>query len=228
MSTLMNNFSLVLSNNIWLAFITAFVAGIVSSFSPCVLSAIPLIIGYVGGYAGKDKKLATRYSLIFCVGIVFTFTVLGAISALLGRLLMGAGKWWYLVLGFIMLMVGLQLIGVIKFGTDSCRVPNKKKGLIGAFFLGILGGILCSPCSTPVLIAILAFVAIKGNVVLGIIMLFIYSIGHCVLIFIAGTSIGIVESLNNSPKTLIVGKVLKVILAIIIFILGLYLIYLGF
>ena len=227
MNTLINNFSLFLSNNIWLALITAFMAGIVSSFSPCVLSAIPLIVGYVGGYAGKDKKLATKYSLIFCVGIIFTFTLLGAISALLGKVLMGAGKWWYLVLGFIMIAVGLKLIGVIKFGVDGCRVPNKKKGLLGAFFLGILGGILCSPCSTPVLIAILAFVAIKGNVLLGIIMLLLYSIGHCVLIFIAGTSIGIVESLNNSPKAMIIGKVLRIVITIIIFVVGLYLIYLG-
>jgi len=228
MENLIHNFSAFLSNNIWLALITAFLAGVVSSFSPCVLSTIPLIIGYVGGYARKDKKLAYKYSLIFCLGIIVTFTLLGVASSLLGRLFTGAGSWWYIILGAIMLIVGLQLVGVIEIGNNSCKMPNRRKGLAGAFFLGILGGVLSSPCSTPILAAILAFVASKGNILLGVIMLFLYSIGHCVLIFLAGTSIGLVEGISNSKKTQLMGKVLKIILAIIIFIAGFYLLYLGF
>lgn len=228
MSSLILSFSDFLSNNIALALITAFLAGIVSSFSPCVLSTIPLIIGYVGSCARKDSKLAYKYSIIFCLGIIITFTMLGVASALLGRLFTGAGRWWYIVLGAIMLIVGLQLIGVIEFGNNSCRVPGKRRGLAGAFFLGILGGVLSSPCSTPILAAILAFVASRGNILLGVIMLFLYSIGHCVLIFISGTSIGLVERISSSKKTLMLGKVLKIILAIIIFAAGFYLLYLGF
>lgn len=228
MSSLINNFSAFLSDNIWLAVITAFLAGIVSSFSPCVLSTIPLIVGYVGGYAGKDKKLAYRYSLIFCLGIIITFVLLGIASALLGKLFTGAGRWWYIILGAIMLLVGLQLIGVIEFGNNSCRVPNRRKGIAGAFFLGILGGILSSPCSTPILAAILAFVASKGNILLGVIMLFLYSLGHCILVFMAGTSIGLVENISNSDKTKRIGRILKLVLAGIIFIAGFYLLYLGF
>lgn len=228
MSSLINNFSAFLSDNIWLAVITAFLAGIVSSFSPCVLSAIPLIVGYVGGYAGKDKKLAYRYSLIFCLGIIMTFVLLGIASALLGKLFTGAGRWWYIILGAIMLLVGLQLIGVIEFGNNSCRVPNRRKGIAGAFFLGILGGILSSPCSTPILAAILAFVASKGNILLSVIMLSFYSLGHCILVFMAGTSVGLVEDISNSDKTKRIGRILKLILALLIFITGFYLLYLGF
>lgn len=227
MNELLNNFSSLLSGNIWLALIMAFVAGVISSFSPCVLSSIPLVIGYVGGYAKKDKNLAFKYSLIFCIGLVITFTIFGALSAVLGKLMTGTGKWWYIVLGIIMLVVALQLIGVIEFGNSSCRMSNKRTGLLGAFFLGILGGVLSSPCSTPVLVAILAFVAGKGNIILGILMLMIYSIGHCALILIAGTSIGFVEAVSNSHKALSLGKILKVVLAIIVIILGLYLIYIG-
>jgi len=228
MDSLIHHFSTFLSNNIWLAVITSFLAGVVSSFSPCVLSIIPLIVGYVGGYARKDKKLAYKYSFIFCLGIILTFTLLGVASALLGRLFTGAGRWWYIILGVIMLIVGLQLIGVIEFRNNSCKMPNRRKGVVGAFFLGILGGVLSSPCSTPILAAILAFVASKGNILLGVIMLFLYSIGHCVLIFMAGTSIGLVEEISNSNKTIFIGKLLKILLAVIIFITGFYLLYLGF
>lgn len=227
MSELLNNFGSILSNNIWFALIMSFVAGIISSFSPCVLSTIPLVIGYVGGYANKDKKLAFKYSLIFCVGLVITFTTFGALSAILGRLMTGTGKWWYIVLGIIMLVVALQLLGVIHIGNNFCKMPNKKTGLIGAFFLGILGGLLSSPCATPVLIAILAFVAGKGNIVLGIFMLFLYSIGHCALILIAGTSVGFVEAISSSNSTMMFGKILKLVLAICIILLGFYLIYIG-
>ena len=227
MEQILNNFASVLSNNIWLALVMSIVAGIISSFSPCVLSTIPLVVGYVGGYAGKDKKLAFKYSLFFCIGLVITFTILGALSAILGRLMTGTGKWWYIVLGIIMLVSGLQLLGVIQFKNNSCRMPAKRTGLIGAFFLGILGGVLSSPCSTPVLIAILTFVSGKGNIALGVLMLFLYSIGHCTLILVSGTSVGFVEALSNSSKSLLIGKILKYILAIVVLILGLYLLYTG-
>lgn len=227
MNEFLNNFANLLSSNIWIALVMALVAGIISSFSPCVLSTIPLVIGYVGGYAKKDKNLAFKYSLIFCMGLVITFTMFGAFSAILGKLMTGTGKWWYIVLGIIMLIVALQLLGVIEFENNFCKMPNKRTGLLGAFFLGILGGVLSSPCSTPVLIAILTFVAGKGNIVLGVVMLFLYAIGHCTLIIIAGTSVGFVESISSSNKTLVLGKILKTILAIVIALLGLYLIYIG-
>jgi hypothetical protein len=144
MEALLLNFGELLSQNIWLAFIMALVAGLISSFSPCVLSAIPLIIGYVGGYAGDDQKRALKFSLLFCSGLVLTFTALGAASALLGKMMTGAGKWWYLLLALIMAAAGLQLLGIFQFRSSSCRMPSRREGLLGAFLLGIVGGISSS------------------------------------------------------------------------------------
>lgn len=227
MDGILNSFTSIISNNIYLALFMSLVAGIISSFSPCVLSTIPLVVGYVGGYAQKDKKLAFKYSLLFCIGLVITFTTFGALSAILGKLITGTGKWWYIFLGVIIIVVGLQLLGVIEFGNNFCRMPNKRVGLLGAFFLGILGGVLSSPCSTPVLVVILAVVAGNGSVISGILMLLLYSIGHCTLILIAGTSVGFVESISSSRKTVLIGKVLKITLAIVAILIGLYLIYIG-
>lgn len=125
-----------------------------------------------------------------------------------------------------MIFVGLQLIGVIESKNKACKVPKKRKGLLGAF-LGILGGVLSSPCSTPILIAILAFVGSKGNILLGFLMLLLYSIGHCFVIILSGTSLGFVESLSGSSKANKINNVLKIILGIIILAMGLYLIYIG-
>lgn len=228
MSELLNNFSNLISNNVYIALGVSFLAGIVSSFSPCILSTLPLVIGYVGEAGVKDKKTAFKYSLFFSIGVVVTFTLLGIAFSLLGKFMNITGKWWYLVLGAIMLLVGLQLLGVIGSHDKACKIPNRRKGFWGAFFLGILGGALSSPCSTPVLAAILAFVAQKGNVTLGGLMLLLYSIGHSVLIIIAGTSVGVVQQLSMSNKTMIAGRILKTVLGILVIFMGLYLLYLGF
>ncbi len=213
--------------NIFLALLISFLGGIISSFSPCVLSSIPLIIGYVNKYSKNDKKTAFKYSLFFSLGIIITFTTLGIISSLVGKFFTSGGKLWYLLLGATMLFVGLQIIGVIEPKNKTCKVPKKGKGILGAFFLGILGGVLSSPCSTPVLIAILAFVGSKGNILLGFLMLLLYSVGHCFVIILSGTSLGFVESLSQSSKASKVNNLLKIILGIIILAIGLYLIYLG-
>ena len=103
MEGLLVDFAQILSDNIWLAFLMSLLAGLISSCSPCVLTSVPLIIGYVGGYAGDDKRRAFVYSSAFCLGMAATFTTLGALSALLGRIMSGAGDWWFLILGSIMI-----------------------------------------------------------------------------------------------------------------------------
>ena len=228
MENLFEQFGTLLTQNIWVAILVALLAGIVSPFTPCALSSIPLIIGYVGGYNETDKKKPLIYSLIFSLGIALTFTILGILSATIGRMFISIGTMWYLILGCILLVVAFQMFGIIKIGSNTCNIPKKRKGILGAFLLGILGGIFASPCSTPVLIAILTFVAEKGNILLGGILLLVYSIGHCVLVIIAGTSVGFTQSIVNSDKTNKVANIVKYAFAVLILILGLYMLYLGF
>ncbi|MDD2376704.1 MAG: cytochrome c biogenesis CcdA family protein [Clostridia bacterium] len=228
MENIFEQFGTLLTQNIWVAILFALIAGILSSFTPCALSSIPLIIGYVGGYSDNDKKKSFIYSLVFSLGLAITFTVLGVLSATIGRMFIGIETWWYIILGVILLAVGLQMFGVIKIGSNACSVPKKSKGVFGAFLLGIMGGIFSSPCSTPVLIAILAFVAEKGNILLGGILLLVYAIGHCILVVIAGTSVGFVQSFVNSNKTSNIANILKYIFATLVILLALYMFYLGF
>jgi len=228
MDNFLEQFGSLLTQNIWFAILFALIAGILSSFTPCALSSIPLIIGYVGGYSENDKKKPLIYSLAFSLGLVLTFTVLGVLSATIGRMFIGIGTWWYIILGVILLAVGLQMLGVIKVGSNACSVPKKSKGIIGAFLLGIVGGIFSTPCSTPVLIAILAFVAEKGNILLGGILLLVYAIGHSALVIIAGTSVGFTQNFVNSNKTSKIANILKYTFATLVILLALYMFYLGF
>ena len=210
-------FNSVISNNIFLAIILSFFAGVVASFSPCTLSSIPLLIGYVQGSEVKDNKKAFKYSLIFSIGLGITFTVIGLLTALIGKAFLGAGKFWYIILAFIMIGSGLQVLDVINlFGDkkDACKITKRREGILDAFFLGIMA-------------AIIAFIAASGNLVIGMIMLLMYSLGHSVLIILAGTSFGLVEKIAYSENGKKIGRVLKNILGTIIILVGLYLFYLG-
>ena len=199
MESMLNNIQSIIQNNHGLAFLAVFVGGLISAASPCVLAAIPLIIGYVGGYSGGDKKKAATYSLVFILGLSITFTVLGAAASAMGRFLSFAGQWLYIGLAVIAVFMGLQLMGIISLALPFQKTRTvKSKGLWGAFFLGLLTGTVSSPCATPVLAVILAYVSTQGDMLYGGSLLFAYAVGHCTLIFIAGLSIGLTESMVNS------------------------------
>lgn len=227
----LNQFIYTIYNNNLIAIIIVFLAGILSSFTPCSLSSITLIISYLSGDKENDKKRALIYSLFFALGLSITLTVLGILAATLGKAILHLGHFWYAILGAIMIAVSLQILDIIKIGKHQCETHKKeegKKGIFGAFLLGILGGVFASHCSTPILIAILALVAQKSNVILGALLLFIYSIGHSILIILAGTSVGFAKSFINSNKTTTIGKIFKYIFASILILIGIYMLYLAF
>lgn len=199
MESLFNNIQHIIQHRQGMAFLAVFVAGLISAASPCVLAAIPLIIGYVGGYSEGNKKKAALYSLVFILGLSITFTLLGAAASLMGGLLGFMGRWLYIALAVIAVIMGLQLMGVLSIPLPFQKTRMvKSKGLWGAFFLGLLTGTVSSPCATPVLAVILAYVSTQGDILYGGSLLFAYAVGHCALIFIAGLSIGLTESIVSS------------------------------
>ena len=105
---------------------------------------------------------------------------------------------------------------------------NNKRGYLGAAIAGLLGGLFASPCATPVLIALLAVVAREGKIVWGIVLLLLYSIGHSILLMVAGTSVGFVKQLSRSERYGRISQILKIIMGSVILVLGFYLLYLGF
>lgn len=229
MTEALENLSQLIQTSGWLAPLLALLAGILTSFTPCSLSSIPLVIGYVGGTGQKDTKRAFRLSLTFAAGAAVTFTVLGVIASIAGRLMGTSASWWYIILGVLMVLMALQTWGIFEIIPSSYLISkNTKKGFAGAFIAGILGGVFSSPCSTPVLIALLAIVAGKGSIVWGILLLLLYSIGHGILAIIAGTSIGFVQKLSSSERYGKASTILKIVMGALILLIGFYMFYLGF
>jgi cytochrome c-type biogenesis protein len=226
--TLLNHLSQSLSGNPFLAYLGVFVGGILSSSSPCVLATIPLVIGYVGGYSGGDRRKALLYCLTFILGLSITFTILGAIASFIGGLFGVAGRTWYFVVGGIAVAIGLHLIGLYEWNLPvPVRLQPKQRGILGAFILGLIFGIVSSPCATPVLVLILTFVASKGEILYGTSLLFVYAIAHCALIFLAGVAAGFAEGFIKSKGISNVATWGKRIGGFVVFLVGVYMVYSG-
>ena len=218
-----------ISANMWLAPILALLAGILTSFTPCALTSVPLVIGYVGGSVEGDMKRAFKLSGVFALGMALTFTILGTVASILGMIMQGTGSWWYILLGVLMLLMALQTWEIFNFIPSSYAMSkNTKRGFLGAFIAGILGGFFSSPCATPVLVVLLAIVAKEGSLLFGILLLLLYSLGHSFLVLIAGTSIGFVKKVSANKKYGMVSKILKIVMGLMIMLIAFYMFYLGF
>lgn len=167
-----------------------FLGGVISSASPCVLAAVPLIIATVGG-AATTRGRALTLSVAFVVGLALCFTMLGAVAALTGSLIGDVGWVWKAVLAVVLIVMGLHLAGLVRLPfpqVDGARFRGA--GLAGAIGLGALTGTLSSPCATPILVVVLSLVAFERKVLWGTTLLAAYSLGHVVLLLAAGVASG--------------------------------------
>jgi len=127
-----------------IAILAAFLWGILSILlSPCHLSSIPLIIGFINGQGNITTKRAFRLSLLFSIGILITIGLIGVITGLLGRMLGDVGKFGNYFVAVIFFLVGLYLLDVISLNFIQAPDPSKvkKRGLLAAFMLGLIFGL---------------------------------------------------------------------------------------
>lgn len=217
----------LIQHNPWLAVVAVFLGGVMTASNPCVLAMIPLMIGLVAGRkATASLKKTFFFSLFFVLGLAMTFTGLGLISALMGRMFGDIGRFWKYAVAAVCLVMGAHLLGVFKFNFSVPKSFGKiREGGLGAFLLGLLFGVVSTPCAVPVLAVLLAFVANKGNIFYGGFLLFIYALGHSLLILIAGTSMGAAKRLIESKGLNKANWILQKAAGIIIVLIGIYFLF---
>ncbi len=207
--------------------IAAFLAGVITSLTPCSLSQVPLVLGYVGREARPGK--AFRLALVYAVGSAVTFTAFGIAASLFGMLLGAAFSWWYIALGIIMLLMAMQIWGIISIAPSTyLAARNTKRGYIGALIAGVIGGIFSSPCSTPVLIALIAMIAASESTVRGALLMLLYSAGCTALSVALGASPSLIRRIGQNEGMRKASKALSVLLGCGVFAIGIVLLYLGF
>ena len=213
---------------VWLAVLASFGWGILSILlSPCHLSSIPLVVGFINSQGKISIGRTFNISLIFSVGILITIALIGIITASLGRLMGDIGGLGnYLVAG-IFFLVGLYLLDIIKFDWNSAGLKQTKtKGLLAALILGLLFGLALGPCTFAYMAPVLGvvFQTAQTNYFLAVTFLLAFGLGHCSVIVGAGTLTGKVQKYLNwteGSKTILW---IKRVCGVLVILGGLYLI----
>ncbi len=214
-----------------IALAAAFIWGILSILlSPCHLSSIPLIVGFIGQQGKMSAKRAFITSTLFAVGILITIGAIGAVTAALGRMMGDIGPYSNYIVAVIFFIVGLHLLDVIPMPfSGPGRIGMKRKGMLAAFILGLVFGIALGPCTFAFMAPILTltFKIASTNLVYGIALLVVYGVGHCSVIVLAGTYTELVQRYMNWNEKSKGTVILKKICGVLVLLGGLYLIFIA-
>lgn len=168
-----------------------FFAGLLTSLTPCMLSMLPITIGYIGGYEAKTRLQAAVQSTWFALGLATTLAGLGILAAVVGKIYGQIGLGLPIVVSAIAILMGLNLLEALPFrlpswgGMDwfSQELPASAK----SYLVGVTFGLVASPCSTPVLATLLAWISTTKDPVLGSLLLLAYTAGYVTPLILAGT-----------------------------------------
>jgi len=172
-----------------LTLLIVFTGGLLTSLGPCSLSLLPITVAYLAGFKNKQKPLQKTIS--FCGGIVISLVILGSLSGFLGKIYGQLPGFFSIFISLLAIVMGLNLLGLLKFSLPSGPDPEIWTSKVPPSFApvsaGLAFGLASSPCTTPVLAVLLAWVAKQGNPFSGTIFLASFAVGQIVPLFIAGT-----------------------------------------
>jgi cytochrome c biogenesis protein CcdA len=176
-----------------LAIPAVLLGGLIAGMNPCCLAMYPAAAASCCATCNTTQaptRNALYHSLVFIFGAAVATSLLGMGAALLGRVMGQFGSPFRYAVAAIPLLMGLHLLGWVRLPLHTIPVKVLQPGLVSAFATGFLLSLALSPCGTPVLAAVLSYVALKGSIVFGALLLFIYGIGAGVPVVILGTISG--------------------------------------
>ncbi len=211
----------------------SFVWGILSILlSPCHLSSIPLVVGFMSGQTKLTFRKALLISSLFSLGILITIGLIGLITGLLGRMLGDVGIWGNVFVAVIFFVVGVYLLGVLPlpFLNKISQPQFQKRGYLAALILGLVFGIAIGPCTFAYMAPMLGvvFKVASTNLAYAVSLIAVYAIGHCLVIVIAGSSFELAEKYlhwNQQSKGV---AIIKKICGVLVILGGIYLLYTTF
>lgn len=180
----------------------AFLEGIITFVSPCLLPMLPIYISYFAGGKKKDTKRVVKNSLGFILGFTVVFVLLGALAGTLGSLLNEYKMIVNIVTGLIVIFFGFHYLGIFKLrifkGIKSAKTENL--GFLSSFLFGVVFSIGWTPCVGAFLGSALMLAANRGSIAQGIIMLLLYSFGLGIPFFISAILIDKLKTAFNFIK----------------------------
>lgn len=169
----------------------AFVAGLLSFLSPCVLPLIPSYITYITGLSFADlqdehpshriRRHTLVHSLLFIAGFTTVFVLLGASATLIGGVLQEHADIVRKAGALLIVIFGIHVTGLVPIhllmGEKRINIHRKPAGYLGSFLVGLAFAAGWTPCIGPILASILMVAATEGTVIRGVVLLLAYSIG---------------------------------------------------
>ena len=183
----------------------SYAGGVLARFHPCVYPLIPITTSYVisrsGG--GASRWGAFSLSLIYVTGLSITYAGLGFFAALTGSFFgsIATNPWTLLLVGIFISMMALGMLEIVSISVPGFIYKGSASGgtgLIGAFTLGLVSGLVDGPCTAPALAVLLTYVAREGNPVFGAALLFVFSFGMGSLLIVLGSFSGLAGRLPKS------------------------------
>lgn len=196
--------------------------------SPCHLSSIPLIVGFIGEQGELTTRRAFAISTAFAVGILVTIGLIGAITASLGRMMGDLGSAANYFVAAIFFLVGLHLVGVIPAPwSGPGQVGTKQRGLLAGFLLGLIFGVALGPCTFAYMAPMLGVTlqVATTNLVYATALLAAFGVGHCAVIVAAGTSAEAVQRYLNWNERSRGAEAMRKVCGVLVLLGGLYLLY---
>lgn len=212
-------------SSIYILFGASFLGGLISSVSPCSLSMLPLIIGYIGG-CSNERPLKTFVQMcFFVVGTGLVFSVIGAICALTGKMFVG-NPYFALVVASVILIMGLKIVGLLDFELPILIKEMPQNNINNEFLypliLGAVFALIGTPCSTPILASIMAFASISAKISYAVMMLFLFSVGQGLILIIAGC---LTSKLKTSKRFYNISEAIMKFSGFLLILVSLYIFY---
>lgn len=212
-------------SSIYILFGAAFLGGLISSISPCSLSMLPLIIGYIGGYSDEKPLKTLLQMIVFVIGSGIVFAIIGAICALTGKMFIG-NPYFALIVASIVMIMGLKILGFLEFDLPPIikEIPKNEfnNDFLYPLILGAVFALIGTPCSTPILASIMAFASISAKISSAVIMLFLFSIGQGLILILAGF---ITSKIKTSEKFYRLSEKIMKFSGILLILVSLYIFY---
>ncbi len=174
--------------------LAVFAGGLLTSLGPCSLSLLPVTLAYLAGFGGdpSHRRLPWQRSISFAAGIVASLVLLGLASGLLGRLYGQLPTAVPLVVAVLAVVMGLNLLGLVPLPLPAGPDPERWRRLmpapLGPLAAGLAFGLAATPCTTPVLAVLLAWMGRSGRPLVGVVLLACFGAGQLAPLLLAGTA----------------------------------------
>lgn len=193
----------------------AFVGGLVASVSPCILSLLPVNLSYIGTREITSRRDAFSKASAFVLGVVTVLSLLGLFSSLASFVLVRYRGYFFILVGTVIVLMSLQMAGILQFSMPQISLPTTQPDpaagkptaiatrrsigqsvhslLTGPYGIGLTFALVSSPCSSPIMVSILAVAAATGSQLQSTVTMVSYALGYSAVIFLASLFTGLAK-----------------------------------